>query len=112
MRAIVLIKMNSGDLQDVWYDLKRLRQVVEAHITSGPYDLLAIIQAAEISELGRIVANQIQLLPGVVSTCTCLMVEGELLEEIQVIAAPIEQDQPYATGWPYNRGVRRPFGYN
>lgn len=112
MKAIVLIRMNAGDQREVLFDLRRLRHVAEAHLTFGPYDLLAIVQATALSDLGRIVANEIQLLPGVVSTCTCAMVDGELVEEIQVSMQPGEKELLDAGDWPYKRGFKRPFGLN
>lgn len=112
MKAIVLIKMHTGDLRDIFRDLKRLRYVTEVHLTFGPYDVLAIIEAGELSDLGRIVANEIQILPGVITTCTCLMVDADALDGIQIAAHPADEFQSDAADRPYKRGVKSPFGLN
>lgn len=112
MKAIVLIKMNTGDLRDVFRDLKRLRSIAEAHLTFGPYDVLVIIHADDVSDLGRIVVNEIQLLPGVVTTCTCLMVDADVLEGVQVAAHSADEIQFDAGDRPYQRGIKSQFGRN
>jgi DNA-binding Lrp family transcriptional regulator len=112
MKAIVLIKMNTGDLRDAYQYLKRLRSVAEAHLTFGPYDVLAIIQADEMSALGRIVLKEIQLLPGVVETCTCLMVDSDVLEDVQVAVDPAGQIHLDDLDYPHRRDVKKPFGVN
>jgi DNA-binding Lrp family transcriptional regulator len=112
MKAIVLIKMDTGDLRDAYHYLKRMRSVAEAHLTFGPYDVLAVIQADEISALGRIVLKDIQLMPGVVETCTCLMVDQDALEGVQVAADLAGQLQPDDADDERRRGFRNPFGVN
>jgi DNA-binding Lrp family transcriptional regulator len=112
MNAIVLIKMNTGDLRDAYSYLKRLRPVAEAHLTFGPYDILAIIQTDELSAIGRIVLKEIQLLPGVVETCTCLMVDSEVLENVQVAVDPAGQLQTDDLDYPHRRDVKSKFGWN
>ena len=94
MKAIVLIKFNTGDLKDAFKDLKRLRSVTEAHLTFGPYDAIAIVQAEDLKTLGKIVASDIQLIPGLVETWTCLMVESDALESIQVAENTQAEAQP------------------
>jgi DNA-binding Lrp family transcriptional regulator len=94
MRAIVLIKFNTGDLKDAFKDLKRLRSVSEAHLTFGPYDAIAIVQADDLKTLGQVVARDIQLIPGLVETCTCLMVDADVLESVQVVQFPQRESDP------------------
>jgi DNA-binding Lrp family transcriptional regulator len=91
VKAIVLIKTNTGDLQEAFHDLKRLRSVAEAHLIFGPYDVIAIVRADDLRVLGRIVAREIQLIPGVINTCTCLMVDSDVLENVQAVVYPAEE---------------------
>lgn len=77
MKALVLIKVVTGEAQAVMRDIKRLRSVQEAHITFGPYDAIAIIEAQDVKQVGRIVYWDIQTIPGVLSTVTNLLVECE-----------------------------------
>jgi DNA-binding Lrp family transcriptional regulator len=112
MKAIVLIKFNTGDLEDAFKDLKRLRSVTEAHLTFGPYDAIAIIQADHLNSLGQIVASELQLIPGLVETCTCLMVDSDVLESVQVTEYPENENQPAALENPPRGAAKNLFTRN
>jgi DNA-binding Lrp family transcriptional regulator len=75
MKAYILIKVRAGDLKDVVNQLRKLEDVVEAHMTFGPYDAIAVVETADIAKLGRITAVDIQPIPGIEQTLTCLAVE-------------------------------------
>jgi len=49
--------------------------VVRADATFGPYDVIAELEARDLSAVGRLVTDQIRTTPGVVDTLTCLVVE-------------------------------------
>jgi DNA-binding Lrp family transcriptional regulator len=49
--------------------------VLEANMTFGPYDAVAVVETIDISHLGTITASDIQPIPGVEQTLTCLAVE-------------------------------------
>lgn len=78
MKALVLIKVATGEVSLVVKDLHRLHNVREAYAAFGPFDVIAILEADNLNKLGRIVANEIQPIPGVQTTLTCLEVESEL----------------------------------
>ncbi len=75
MKAYVLIKTRAGDIKDVVSNLRRLKGVTEAHMTFGPYDVVAEVQTADVAELGSLTASGIQPIPGVEQTLTCLTVD-------------------------------------
>ncbi len=75
MKAFVLVNTRTGEIRDVVRQLARVEGVIEAHMTFGPYDAIAIIQASDINHLGRILSNAIQPIPGVTSTLTLMAVE-------------------------------------
>jgi DNA-binding Lrp family transcriptional regulator len=75
MKAYVLINIRTGELRDVVRQLKRVEQVREANMTFGPYDAVAIVEASDVNDLGRILASEIQPIPGIEETLTCLAVE-------------------------------------
>jgi DNA-binding Lrp family transcriptional regulator len=75
MKAYVLIKIHTGDLREAVRNLKSVQGVVEANMTFGPFDAVAIVQADSVNHLGQIVAMGIQPIPGVLETLTCLAVE-------------------------------------
>lgn len=75
MKAYILIKIRSGELKDVVQALRKITEVVEAHMTFGPYDAIAVVETADLARLGSITALEIQPITGVEQTLTCLAVE-------------------------------------
>jgi len=75
MKAFVLIKVRAGDVKDVVRHLRKTESVAEAYMTFGPYDAVAIVDAADLGAIGSLVASTIQPIPGVEQTLTCLTVD-------------------------------------
>lgn len=75
MKAYVLIKVRTGDLREALRHLKSVQGVIEANMTFGPFDAVAIVQAENVNHLGQIIAMGIQPIPGILETLTCLAVE-------------------------------------
>jgi DNA-binding Lrp family transcriptional regulator len=75
MKAFVMIEIRTGEIQEVVRQVRRLKGVAEAHMTFGPYDAVAVIEASDIKDLGRILATGVQPIPGVLDTMTCLAVD-------------------------------------
>ncbi len=75
MKAFVLINIRTGSIHEVVGFLKRIKNVREAYATFGPYDALAVIEAADLETIGEIVYKEIQAIPGVQETLTCLSVD-------------------------------------
>lgn len=75
MKAYVLIKIHAGEVKDVVRQLRKLDGVIEAHMTFGPYDAVAVVETQDITRLGAITASAIQPIPGVEQTLTCLAVD-------------------------------------
>jgi DNA-binding Lrp family transcriptional regulator len=76
MKAFVLVKVRAGDVPEVVKNLRAIEGVVEAHMTLGPYDAIAVVDIADVARLGAITARKIQPIPGVEQTLTCLAVEA------------------------------------
>jgi DNA-binding Lrp family transcriptional regulator len=70
-----MIHVRPGSVPEVVGNLRRLSGVVEANMTFGPYDVVAVIQARDFNGLGPLIASEIQPIPGVIDTLTCLVVE-------------------------------------
>ena len=76
MKAYILIDIRTGEIERVVHHLKRVSGVTEAHMTFGPYDAVAVVEAADAAGVGKILASGIQPIPGVVETLTCLAIES------------------------------------
>ena len=75
MKAFVLIKVHAGEVKDVVDQLRRIKNIREAHMTFGPYDAVAVAETDDVAALGRVTALEIQPIPGVEQTLTCLAVD-------------------------------------
>jgi len=75
MKAYVLINIRTGEVKDVVRQLRKLEQVLEAHMTFGPYDAVAVLMAPDLNALGVMIASDIQPIPGVLETLTCVAVD-------------------------------------
>lgn len=75
MKAYIMIHVRPGTVPEVVRNLRRLDGVLEAHMTFGPYDVVAEMEANDVNHLGKLVASEIQPIPGVIDTLTCLVVE-------------------------------------
>lgn len=75
MKAYVLINIRTGDVKKVVKELRKLDNVVEANMTFGPYDSVALLETEDINGVGSTIVNEIQSIPGVLDTLTCLAVD-------------------------------------
>jgi len=75
MKAYVLIHVRPGSVPEVVRNLRRIKGVVEANMTFGPYDVVAVVEVNNFNALGPLIAAEVQPLPGVLDTLTCLVVE-------------------------------------
>ncbi|MFT3894723.1 MAG: Lrp/AsnC ligand binding domain-containing protein [Anaerolineales bacterium] len=75
MKAYILIKVRSGEVKTVVNELRKLKDVVEANMTFGPYDAVVVMEASDIGLLGSLIASSIQSIPGVDQTLTCIAVD-------------------------------------
>ncbi len=75
MRAYVLIRVHSGEEQNLLRILQHVPGIIRIDFTLGPYDMIAEIQAPDLSGLGRLVSETIRTATGVVETVTCPVIE-------------------------------------
>ena len=75
MKAYVLVNIRTGVVKDVVEGLRQVESVIEANMTFGPYDAVVVIETEDINDVGAILTNEIQTIPGVLETLTCLSVD-------------------------------------
>ena len=75
MRAYILVHCRPGEDRHLVAALKGQPGVLRADVTFGPYDVIAEVEAADLSGVGKIVYSTIRPQPGVNDTLTCLAVE-------------------------------------
>lgn len=73
-RAFVLIETAVGRTKEVVTALKVVRGVTSVDAVTGPYDIIAILDAADLNAVGDVVTSRVHTVPGIVRTVTCLAV--------------------------------------
>jgi DNA-binding Lrp family transcriptional regulator len=73
-RAYVLIETAVGKNRDVIAALRQLKGVSSVDLVTGPYDLIAVVEAKTLSEIGDTVTAKIHPISGITRTVTCLAI--------------------------------------
>jgi DNA-binding Lrp family transcriptional regulator len=73
--AYVFIECTAGAAREVAQQVSRIKGVIRANATTGPYDVIALVEAAEINVLGEFIVTKIQSLSGVLRTQTNVVVD-------------------------------------
>ena len=73
-KAFILIETVVGRTKEVITGLNNLAGVKSVDTVTGPYDVIAIIEAESLNEIGDIVTQQIHPIAGISRTVTCLAV--------------------------------------
>jgi DNA-binding Lrp family transcriptional regulator len=74
VHAYVLIQTEVGKAAGVARQIGEIDGVVLAEDVTGPYDVIARVEATSIDELGRLVVSHVQLIEGITRTITCPVV--------------------------------------
>lgn len=70
MKAYVLIAADPGSTERVFESLGGVDSVVERYQVTGPYDIVAKLEAQQLSDFSSILGNEIRTIPGIESTTT------------------------------------------
>lgn len=71
VHAYILIQTSVGRSVDVAGAIADLEGVTRVDAVTGPYDVVAMVEAHSVDELGKLVLSQIQLIPNITRTLTC-----------------------------------------
>jgi DNA-binding Lrp family transcriptional regulator len=74
VRAYVLIQTEVGQTGRVAREVGEMQGIGSAVPVAGPYDVIAIVEAASMDALGKMVVSRIQSVKGVTRTLTCPVV--------------------------------------
>ena len=73
--AYVFIECTAGAAKDVAREASKIQGVKKSNSTTGPYDVIALVEAPDINILGDYIITKIQGLPGVLRTQTNVIVD-------------------------------------
>ncbi len=73
-KAFILIETAVGRTREVADTLKTVGGMQSVDVVTGPYDIIAVIDTADINTMGSMVTEKIHTIGGVVRTVTCVAV--------------------------------------
>ena len=74
VQAYILIQTEVGKAATVAEQIASISGVTLAEDVTGPYDVIARVEARNVDELGKLVIAKIQDVPGITRTLTCPVV--------------------------------------
>ncbi len=75
IKAFILIDTSPGKAKEVALKLRHVPGVSAAHAVTGPHDIIAVAEAADVSSLGELVVQKIQSVTGVNRSVTSIVAD-------------------------------------
>ncbi len=73
-KAFVLIETAVGKTREVVEAMKTVKGVSSVDAVTGPYDIIAVLEADDLNTIGDMVTSKVHAVGSVVRTVTCLAV--------------------------------------
>ncbi|UCD71598.1 MAG: Lrp/AsnC ligand binding domain-containing protein [Syntrophobacterales bacterium] len=73
--AYVFIECTAGAAREVANEVERIPGVQRSNATTGPYDVIVLVEASDINMLGDFIVSKIQNISGVLRTQTNVIVD-------------------------------------
>jgi DNA-binding Lrp family transcriptional regulator len=73
--AYVFIECTAGAAREVAEEVRRISGVQRSNATTGPYDVIALVEASDVNLLGDFIVTKIQNISGVLRTQTNVIVD-------------------------------------
>ncbi len=71
-KAFILIETEVGKNREVVAAIKQLGRIDSVDIVTGPYDIIAVVEAETLNDIGDLVTGKIHPIDGISRTVTCL----------------------------------------
>jgi DNA-binding Lrp family transcriptional regulator len=75
VKAFILIDTSPGKAKEVAQKLRGISGVTYAHSVTGPHDIIALVESADVSSLGELVVHRIQSVTGVNRSLTSIVAD-------------------------------------
>jgi DNA-binding Lrp family transcriptional regulator len=72
--AYILIEVAPRKARTACARIAKLAGVRSAHLITGPYDIIALVEAKDPAAIGKLVMSKLQAVDGVGRTITCVVV--------------------------------------
>ena len=75
VQAYILVTASTGKVRQVSKELGHLKSVKSVHVVTGPYDIVVLAEAKDLTKLTNVLVEGIHKIKGVVDTNTAIIVE-------------------------------------
>ena len=72
IKAFVLIVVDPAKTMDVFNKLSAVDGISEVYQVMGPYDIVAVVDVANLSDVPSVISRHIRAVDGIESTTTCV----------------------------------------
>ena len=72
IKAFVLIVVDPAKTVDVYNQLRAVEGITEVYQVMGPYDIVAVVEVANLTDVPAVISRHIRAVQGIESTTTCV----------------------------------------
>lgn len=72
IKAFVLIVVDPARTVDVYNQLRSVEGISEVYQVMGPYDIVAVVEVANLTDVPSVISRHIRAVEGIESTTTCV----------------------------------------
>ncbi|MEX0784813.1 MAG: Lrp/AsnC ligand binding domain-containing protein [Dehalococcoidia bacterium] len=72
IKAFVLIVVDPAKTIDVYTRLKAVDGIAEVYQVMGPYDIVAVVEVPNLTDVPAVISRHIRAVEGIESTTTCV----------------------------------------
>ena len=76
-KAFILIETAVGKNREIVNNIKKIKGVTSVDYVTGPYDIIAVVEAENLNDIGDLVTQQIHPISGITRTTTCLSLKTD-----------------------------------
>ena len=73
-KAYLLVETSVGKTRDVAASLQNIAGIESVDVVTGQFDIIAVINASDLTAVGALVTEKIHTVPGIVRTQSCVAV--------------------------------------
>ena len=73
-KAFILVETEIGRTKEVVSVLKKMEGLKSVDTVTGPYDIIAVVEAEDLNKIGDLITGKIHAIEGISRTVTCLTV--------------------------------------
>jgi DNA-binding Lrp family transcriptional regulator len=76
-KAFILIETEVGRNKEIVRSIRQLKGVASVDYVTGPYDIIALVEAENLNDIGDLVTQNIHPITGITRTTTCLSLKTD-----------------------------------